>query len=201
MLLNIVTKKPKPKPKQRLQAPVPSQNHDAEKSPIKRQARAGQKRAKRSRPSGGGERKRHGEKDLIVPKFVPDPDDYQEAGGVTDEAASSGLLDRKIIKQHNTKKFAREMFSSDVRTFEDLRLSPRLCEAVEAEFGFKRPTHIQAKAIPSLLTRTDVMFQSKTGSGKTLAFLLPVVDGLQKRKERLKRSDGTRCIIVAPTRE
>ena len=43
--------------------------------------------------------------------------------------------------------------------------------------------------------------KSQTGSGKTLAYLLPVLNDLVSLGSGLKRTDGTRALILAPTRE
>ncbi|GAB5369402.1 hypothetical protein AAMO2058_001401400 [Amorphochlora amoebiformis] len=93
------------------------------------------------------------------------------------------------------------MFSSEVKSFSDLKICQRLVDILEAELKHSRPTRIQAMVIPCLLQGKDVMFKSKTGSGKTLAFLLPLVHLLQGRRTRLARGDGTHAVIVAPTRE
>ena len=54
-------------------------------------------------------------------------------------------------------------------------LPPHLQEAV-ARAGWADLMPVQAKAIPYLLARRDLMIQSRTGSGKTGAFLLPILD-------------------------
>ena len=47
----------------------------------------------------------------------------------------------------------------------------------------------------------DVLVNAATGSGKTLAYLAPIVDRLAAQRPRVSRDDGTRCLVVAPTRE
>mgnify|MGYP006109628565 CR=1 FL=1 len=47
----------------------------------------------------------------------------------------------------------------------------------------------------------SVLFKSQTGSGKTIAFLLPVLHDLMQTKPAVKREDGTRAVIISPTRE
>jgi len=54
---------------------------------------------------------------------------------------------------------------------------------------------VQAKAIPYLLQRRDLMVQSRTGSGKTGAFLLPI---LQQIDVKLP---ACQTLILVPTRE
>ncbi|CAH2040605.1 unnamed protein product, partial [Iphiclides podalirius] len=66
-------------------------------------------------------------------------------------------------------------------------------------FGFKYMTDIQTEVIPKALDGQDIVATAKTGSGKTLAFLIPVVEAVAKRLEKL--CEGTCCLIISPTRE
>ena len=66
--------------------------------------------------------------------------------------------------------------------------------------GFKRPTDIQYKAIPSILKGEDVLAVAQTGTGKTAAFAIPLIDMIQRSK-RSKRVTGIRCLVMVPTRE
>ncbi len=69
-----------------------------------------------------------------------------------------------------------------------------------AKLGFKRPTDIQFKVIPSIMAGEDVLAIAQTGTGKTAAFAIPVIDKIHKFKSS-KRSYGIKCIVLAPTRE
>jgi ATP-dependent RNA helicase RhlE len=66
--------------------------------------------------------------------------------------------------------------------------------------GFKRPTDIQFKAIPSILKGEDVLAVAQTGTGKTAAFAVPVIDRIHKSK-RPGSPAGIQCIVMVPTRE
>jgi len=55
------------------------------------------------------------------------------------------------------------------------------------------PTKIQNEVIPKILKNKDIIAQSKTGTGKTIAYLLPLIDLLVKKNEKV--------IIIAPTKE
>lgn len=69
-----------------------------------------------------------------------------------------------------------------------------------AGMGFKRPTDIQYKAIPSIMKGEDVFGIAQTGTGKTAAFAIPVIDRIHRMKSS-KRSWGIKCIVMVPTRE
>ena len=45
------------------------------------------------------------------------------------------------------------------------------------------------------------MVRAETGSGKTLAYLAPMYADLGERSPRLLRGDGTRGLVMLPTRE
>jgi ATP-dependent RNA helicase RhlE len=67
-----------------------------------------------------------------------------------------------------------------------------------AELGFKRPTDIQFKAIPSILKGEDVMAIAQTGTGKTAAFAIPIIHFLASNA---RRHEGARALVLVPTRE
>ena len=69
-----------------------------------------------------------------------------------------------------------------------------------SQLGFKKPTDIQYKAIPSIQKGEDVLAIAQTGTGKTAAFAIPLIDKIQRTKSS-KRSYGIRCIVLVPTRE
>lgn len=66
--------------------------------------------------------------------------------------------------------------------------------------GFKRPTDIQFKAIPSIMKGEDVLAIAQTGTGKTAAFAIPLINKIHELKTS-KRSYGIKCIVMVPTRE
>ncbi|HXO19557.1 MAG TPA: DEAD/DEAH box helicase [Thermoanaerobaculia bacterium] len=79
------------------------------------------------------------------------------------------------------------------KTFQQLGLSEPILRSV-ARVGFLNPTAIQAAVIPTALAGRDLIGLAETGSGKTAAFVLPIA-------ERLTHGEGTRGLIVSPTRE
>lgn len=68
------------------------------------------------------------------------------------------------------------------------------------KFGFQTMTPVQTAAIPLFMSNKDVAVEAVTGSGKTLAFLIPIVEILLRREEKLKKHD-VGAIIITPTRE
>ena len=83
--------------------------------------------------------------------------------------------------------------------FEKYNISPEIKKNLD-KMGFKRPTDIQFKSIPSILKGEDVLAIAQTGTGKTAAFAIPVLNILQERK-RNRRTDGIKCVVMVPTRE
>ncbi|AKE53093.1 DEAD/DEAH box helicase [Kangiella geojedonensis] len=83
-------------------------------------------------------------------------------------------------------------------TFSELNLIQPLLDSLNKS-GYKTPSPIQQKAIPLILSGSDVMAAAQTGTGKTAGFSLPI---LQKLSEGKKPSpNSARCLILAPTRE
>lgn len=75
---------------------------------------------------------------------------------------------------------------------DDLR--PDLKAACERA-GWTSLVPVQAKAIPFLLAKRDVMIQSRTGSGKTGAYLLPIMQNIDLQK------NVAQALVLVPTRE
>jgi ATP-dependent RNA helicase RhlE len=69
-----------------------------------------------------------------------------------------------------------------------------------AKLGFKRPTDIQFKSIPSILKGEDVLAIAQTGTGKTAAFAIPLIDKIHRQKSS-KRDTGIKGLVMVPTRE
>ncbi|XP_039735200.1 ATP-dependent RNA helicase DDX55 [Pteropus medius] len=78
-------------------------------------------------------------------------------------------------------------------------LHPRVL-GVLRDLGFPYMTPVQSAAIPLFLKNKDVAAEAVTGSGKTLAFVIPILEILLRREEKLKKSQ-VGAIIITPTRE
>jgi ATP-dependent RNA helicase RhlE len=84
--------------------------------------------------------------------------------------------------------------------FDDYHISNRIKLNLEMA-GFKRPTDIQFKAIPSIMNGEDVLAIAQTGTGKTAAFAIPILNKLSDDIHAGKEMEGVRCIVMVPTRE
>jgi len=84
-------------------------------------------------------------------------------------------------------------------TFEDLKLHNSLQKAVKDQ-NYETPTSIQAKAIPLILDRNDVLGTAQTGTGKTAAFSLPILHHLESESQNQGKRK-VKALIVTPTRE
>jgi ATP-dependent RNA helicase RhlE len=84
-------------------------------------------------------------------------------------------------------------------SFSKLGLTPSLCLPL-TRLGYEQPTPIQARAIPIVLTGTDLLARAQTGTGKTAAFGLPMIDRIVARRGG-GRARLPRGLVLVPTRE
>lgn len=84
-------------------------------------------------------------------------------------------------------------------TFEILKLIKPLTKRL-LELNYVKPTEIQKKAIPVILSGKDVLAAAQTGTGKTAAFGLPILHQLYRSKSN-DDSSLVRALVLAPTRE
>jgi len=82
--------------------------------------------------------------------------------------------------------------------FHTLGLDTGLLDGLHA-MGIRKPTPIQAQAIPAVMEGRDLIACAQTGTGKTAAFLLPLIDVIHGYKPRVEGS--VRALVVVPTRE
>ena len=83
-------------------------------------------------------------------------------------------------------------------TFDKLGLTDSLLKAVKVS-GYTKPTLIQEKAIPAILSGKDVMAAAQTGTGKTAGFTLPLLQLLNWKKRTTPHE--IRALVLTPTRE
>ena len=79
--------------------------------------------------------------------------------------------------------------------FDRFHLNAQILKGIR-DMGFKRPTPIQAEAIPLVMEGRDVIACAQTGTGKTAAFLLPIFHRLMEGS-----AGKTRALVLVPTRE
>lgn len=80
-----------------------------------------------------------------------------------------------------------------MKNFEGFGLNPQLCASL-ARMKYRKPTPVQAQAIPFALQGRDIMGTAQTGTGKTAAFAIPLV-------EKLLTTDRGSALVLTPTRE
>ena len=80
-------------------------------------------------------------------------------------------------------------------TIDQLGLSEEVLKAVQ-ELGYEKPTPVQEKVIPLLLSKsTDLVALAQTGTGKTAAYGLPIIEHISIENK------STQALILSPTRE
>jgi len=81
-----------------------------------------------------------------------------------------------------------------VNKFEDFDIGGNLAKIISAN-RYYEPTEIQDKAIPHILSGSDLIGIAGTGTGKTAAFLIPIIQRLIESRQK------DYALIIAPTRE
>uniref|UniRef100_A0A8C5P8Y6 ATP-dependent RNA helicase n=1 Tax=Leptobrachium leishanense TaxID=445787 RepID=A0A8C5P8Y6_9ANUR len=79
------------------------------------------------------------------------------------------------------------------------RLNEKILETL-SDMQFTHMTPVQSATIPLFMKNKDIAAEAITGSGKTLAFLIPLLEILLRREEKLKKAQ-IGAIIITPTRE
>ncbi|CAB1428579.1 unnamed protein product [Pleuronectes platessa] len=80
-----------------------------------------------------------------------------------------------------------------------VQLSEGILQTLE-ELKFTHMTPVQSACIPLFMGHKDVAAEAVTGSGKTLAFVIPIIELLLKREEKLKKMQ-VGALVITPTRE
>ncbi|SHI49519.1 ATP-dependent RNA helicase RhlE [Mesonia phycicola] len=79
--------------------------------------------------------------------------------------------------------------------FEDFKINNQLQYGIE-DLGFKKPTPIQSKSFPVIMSGKDVVGIAQTGTGKTFAYMLPILQNLKYSEQK-----HPRVLVMVPTRE
>jgi ATP-dependent RNA helicase RhlE len=86
-------------------------------------------------------------------------------------------------------------------SFNHLQLIEPILHALN-DTGYKTPTPVQEKAIPSVLEKRDLLGCAQTGTGKTAAFTIPLLQLLHEQpKPNYHQGIPTQALILTPTRE
>jgi ATP-dependent RNA helicase DeaD len=72
---------------------------------------------------------------------------------------------------------------------------PESMQAAVRRAGWTELVPVQARALPYMQARRDLIVQARTGSGKTGAFILPILDRVDPRK------NACQALVLVPTRE
>jgi len=78
--------------------------------------------------------------------------------------------------------------------FSDLILSKEVLQAID-DMGFESPSEVQEATIPLILEGCDVLAQAQTGTGKTASFGIPMIEGIEDKRQDLQG------LVLVPTRE
>ncbi|KAJ2974321.1 hypothetical protein NUW58_g8693 [Xylaria curta] len=129
---------------------------------------------------------------VAVPVGHPDDDDQSDVS--YDDEDPEEVAKREAFFAPENKTSAKQSAKS---SFQAMSLSRPILRGLNA-VGFNTPTPIQARTIPLALEGRDLVGGAVTGSGKTAAFVVPILERLLYRPNKIPTS---RVVILAPTRE
>ncbi|RYC56813.1 hypothetical protein CHU98_g9386 [Xylaria longipes] len=125
---------------------------------------------------------------------VDHPDDMDQSDATYDEEDPEEAAKRAAFFAPEDETSTKQSAKS---SFQTMSLSRPILRGLNA-IGFNNPTPIQAKTIPLALEGRDLVGGAVTGSGKTAAFVVPILERLLYRPNKIPTS---RVVIMAPTRE
>lgn len=85
-------------------------------------------------------------------------------------------------------------------TFKQLGLNEPILKAL-VDKGYETPSPIQAKSIPILLEKKDLLGVAQTGTGKTAAFAIPIIQHIMNDAANETGKKKIKALVVTPTRE
>ena len=83
---------------------------------------------------------------------------------------------------------------SEEFNFDELKINENILRGVYA-YGFEKPSMIQGKSIPKIISGKDIIAQAQSGTGKTGAFTIGSLCRIDDSKKK------TQVLILVPTRE
>ncbi|CDK27323.1 unnamed protein product [Kuraishia capsulata CBS 1993] len=87
-----------------------------------------------------------------------------------------------------------DVLNTKGNTFESFQLKRELLMGI-FEAGFEKPSPIQEESIPVALMGRDILARAKNGTGKTASFVIPVLEKLKPKVNKIQ------ALILVPTRE
>lgn len=81
-----------------------------------------------------------------------------------------------------------------IEEFDDYPLKENLLKGIYS-YGFEKPSSIQKRGIPAILSRRDIIAQSQSGTGKTATFCISALEIVDKSKEEVQ------VVIISNVRE
>ncbi|CAR30084.1 DExD/H-box ATP-dependent RNA helicase DHH1 [Lachancea thermotolerans CBS 6340] len=98
------------------------------------------------------------------------------------------------IPKKDTRPQTDDVLNTRGNTFEDFYLKRELLMGI-FEAGFEKPSPIQEEAIPIAIAGRDVLARAKNGTGKTAAFVVPTLEKVKPKVNKIQ------ALIMVPTRE
>ncbi|KAK1300933.1 putative DEAD-box ATP-dependent RNA helicase 29 [Acorus calamus] len=108
----------------------------------------------------------------------------------------SAAAEVRVSSVSDLKRLEKQKKRSKSGGFESMNLSPVVFRGIKKK-GYRVPTPIQRKAMPLILSGSDVVAMARTGSGKTAAFLIPMIERLRQHVH----GGGVRGLVLSPTRD
>ncbi|KAJ7305357.1 hypothetical protein JRQ81_011287 [Phrynocephalus forsythii] len=87
-----------------------------------------------------------------------------------------------------------DVTSTKGNEFEDYCLKRELLMGI-FEMGWEKPSPIQEESIPIALSGRDILARAKNGTGKSGAYLIPLLERLDLKKDKIQ------AMVIVPTRE
>ncbi|KAK1263010.1 putative DEAD-box ATP-dependent RNA helicase 29 [Acorus gramineus] len=109
---------------------------------------------------------------------------------------SAAAAEVRVSSVSDLKRLEKQKKRSKSGGFESMNLSPVVFRGIKKK-GYRVPTPIQRKAMPLILSGSDVVAMARTGSGKTAAFLVPMIERLRQHVH----GGGVRGLVLSPTRD
>ncbi|KAI8975282.1 ATP-dependent RNA helicase DHH1 [Mycotypha africana] len=98
------------------------------------------------------------------------------------------------LPKKDTRPQTEDVTATKGNEFEDYFLKRELLMGI-FEAGFERPSPIQEEAIPIALAGRDILARAKNGTGKTAAFIIPTLEKINNKKNKIQ------ALLLVPTRE